>query len=115
MYHYRAVIRRWVDGDTVEMDVDLGLHVWKHTEDMRLIGINAPDKNPAKKAATAYVNQMAPAGAKVTIQTYLDDDEDRYGRLLVDIDLADGTNLNDAIVDAGHGQVYDGGARPSDY
>ena len=43
MYEYNIVIQRWVDGDTVDVDIDLGFGVWLNDQRVRLAGINAPE------------------------------------------------------------------------
>lgn len=112
-YTYRAVVRRWVDADTIHLDIDLGLRHWAHDEGIRLLGVNAPDRNPAKAKATAWVRDLLPVGAQLIVRTHLDA-QDKYGRLLGD--LYDGDlHVNTAIIDAGHGQPYAGGKRPEDY
>jgi micrococcal nuclease len=112
-YTYRAVVREWVDADTVDLDIDLGLRQWVHDERIRLLGVNAPDRNPAKAKATAWVRDLAPAGAQLIVRTHKDETE-KYGRLLGDLYLGD-THVNTAMIDAGHGQPYAGGKRPEDY
>ena len=42
-YRYRATLRRVIDGDTVDCDVDLGFEIIA-VERFRLLGINAPEK-----------------------------------------------------------------------
>ena len=41
MYKYEATIRRWVDGDTVDVDIDLGFGIIFHNQRIRLYGIDA--------------------------------------------------------------------------
>ena len=43
MYEYRVKILRVVDGDTVDVDIDLGFGVWMHKERVRLYGIDTPE------------------------------------------------------------------------
>ena len=43
MYEYRCKILRVVDGDTVDVDFDLGFGVWMHKERIRLYGIATPE------------------------------------------------------------------------
>ena len=43
MYEYRANIRRVVDGDTVDVDIDLGFGVWLKKQRVRLYGIDTPE------------------------------------------------------------------------
>ena len=42
MYEYSAIIRRWVDGDTVDVTLDLGFDIWFNNR-VRLLGINTPE------------------------------------------------------------------------
>jgi len=42
-YVYRAVCNSCYDGDTITVDVDLGLGVWVHGQKLRLFGIDAPE------------------------------------------------------------------------
>ena len=43
MYEYSCKILRVVDGDTVDVDIDLGFGVWMHKERIRLYGIDTPE------------------------------------------------------------------------
>ena len=43
MYEYRASILRVVDGDTVDVDIDLGFGVWLRNERVRIMGIDTPE------------------------------------------------------------------------
>ena len=42
MYEYKAVIDRVVDGDTIDVTIDLGFSVWKKMR-VRMEGINTPE------------------------------------------------------------------------
>jgi micrococcal nuclease len=117
MYEYVAIVRKITDGDSIWADVDLGFHQWAHDQELRLIGIQAPDKHPAKEAATAWMRDALPLGSKVTITT-IKDKREKYGRMLALVFLTskiDGSQLclNGAIVDAGHAVEWDGkGTKP---
>ena len=43
LYFYKAVVRSVYDGDTVTLDIDLGLGVWLKKQKIRLYGINTPE------------------------------------------------------------------------
>ena len=43
MHEYNCTIRRVVDGDTVDVDIDLGFDTWIHNERVRLYGIDTPE------------------------------------------------------------------------
>jgi micrococcal nuclease len=110
MYEYEATVRRWVDGDTVDVDIDLGFGLIYSNQRIRLYGIDAPEQRTRDLvekerglAATAYVNEQAPVGSKVVIKTYKDD---KYGRILGEIFVGD-TNLNTLLTVEGHAVRYE--------
>lgn len=81
MYEYQATVIRVVDGDTVDLNVDLGLNTFTK-ERVRLYGINAPEKNtPQGPLSTARLKELLPVGIGVTITTFKDKKE-KYGRYL---------------------------------
>lgn len=106
LYHYKATVNRVVDGDTVELTIDLGFTVkWKST--CRLYGINTSElrsKNAeekekakeAKKAAQLYLEE----GSEVII---VSKELDKYGRPLIDIYCTDdfSCHFNDWLIKQG--------------
>ena len=69
MYEYKATIVRVVDGDTVDVDIDLGFDVWLRSQRIRLFGVDTPEcrtRNKATKAhgllAKAYVQKALIVG-----------------------------------------------------
>src|SRR5690242_13079713 len=81
-----------LDGDTIEV-----LHNGK-AQRIRLQGIDCPEKgqpygNNAKQATSALVFAL-----EVTLQIH---GKDKYGRILADVLLADGTNVNHTLVKEG--------------
>ena len=49
MYEYRCNVVHIVDGDTVDVDIDLGFGVWMKKQRIRLSGIDAPEINQSCK------------------------------------------------------------------
>ncbi len=49
MYEYRCKVIRVVDGDTVDIDIDLGFGVWLHKERVRIYGIDTPESRTRDK------------------------------------------------------------------
>ena len=43
MYEYRCEVVHIVDGDTIDVDIDLGFGVWMRKERIRLYGIDTPE------------------------------------------------------------------------
>lgn len=107
-YRYKAAIDRWVDGDTVDLYVDLGFHIYAKTR-FRLYGIDTPERGQALWAeAGDHAELMAPVGTDVTIEVYKD--ADKYGRWLANI-LVDGESVNRSLVAAGLAVPYYGGTK----
>ena len=111
MYKYEATIRRWVDGDTVDVDIDRGFGIIFHNQRIRLYGIDAyesrtRDLEEKRKglAAKEFVNEMAPVGSRVTLITYK---EGKYGRILGEIFIDGDTNLNKVLTEKGHAVRYE--------
>lgn len=110
MYEYNATVRRWVDGDTVDVDIDLGFGLIYHNQRIRLFGIDAwesrtRDLEEKKKglAAKEFVNQVAPVGTKIKLKTFK---EGKYGRILGEIYLGE-TMLNTLLTEKGHAVRYE--------
>ncbi len=98
----KAVIKRWVDGDTVDIDVDLGFKVWSEQR-FRLARINTPEKKtPGWAEATARSNELAPLGASVSVDCL---GYDRYGRWIAEITCFS-KSVNQALLDEGLALPY---------
>lgn len=117
MYEYKAVIDRWVDGDTVDVDIDLGFDVVLRDQRVRLYGINTPESRTRdleeKKrglAAKERVNEMAPAGTRVTLLTHKYDAKGKFGRILGAI-VVDAGTVNQMLIEEGHATPYYGGKK----
>lgn len=106
---FRATLVRVVDADSLRVVCDGGFHNHQQ-EQLRLIGVNAPEVVGATKAAglaaTAWVREwLAVANAAgltwpLVIQTYK---SDVFGRYLADAwRLVDGAHLNTDLIAAGH-------------
>ena len=44
MYEYKCKIRKVVDGDTVDIDIDLGFGIWINDERVRIMGIDTESR-----------------------------------------------------------------------
>ena len=111
MYEYKCKILRVVDGDTVDVDIDLGFGVWMHKERIRLYGIDTPESrtrdleekrygNMAKELVKSYM----PVGSMQTLITEKDK-SGKYGRILGKFRLEDGSILNDFMIEK-HYAIY---------
>lgn len=108
-YTYHAQVRRWVDGDTVDLRVDLGFKMWAETR-FRLYGIDTPERGqPGWAEASMAAKVLAPEGSYVIAQTYKDGD--KYGRWLALIEASDGSLVNQELIDNGFAVEYYGGTK----
>ena len=109
MYRYRARVERVVDGDTVDMLVDLGFDVHVR-ERLRLYGVDTPEtrtrdeeERKAGIKAKEYVEEMI-GGREVEIST---EEKGKFGRYLA-IVYVDGLNLNRELIGRGMAREYFG-------
>lgn len=110
---YPATINRWVDGDTVELVVDIGFYLTTR-QHFRLRGYNSPEVVGVERAeglaSLVWARRLAPEGSPVTV---LSTKGDKYGRWLADLILDDGRSLVALLIDAGAGKPWDGsGPKP---
>ena len=79
MYEYRCKIVKVIDGDTVDVDIDLGFGVWLHKERIRLYGIDTPESRTRDLEEKKYglmakdlVLTLMPVGSMQTLITEKD-------------------------------------------
>ena len=115
MYEYNATIRRVVDGDTVDVTLDLGFDILYNNR-IRLHGINAPESRTTDQeekvrglAAKDRVKELCPVGSTVTIKT-IKDGRGKFGRILGEIYVGD-VNVNKQLIKEGHAVEYFGGKK----
>ncbi len=99
MYEYACTVERVVDGDTIDVTLDLGFDIL-HKCRVRLYGIDTPesrtrdkDEKVRGKMAGAFLKEAIEDGEKVVIQTKLKDSKGKYGRVLGDV-VVDDVNIN---------------------
>lgn len=104
MYEYQARVLKVVDGDTLHLDVDLGVTI-RFAMTVRLYGINAPElSTPEGQAAKkALVDLIEGKAVKITT---IKDRKEKYGRYLAEVFLGD-TDVNHWLVGAGHAVLKD--------
>ena len=112
MYEYRCTIVKIVDGDTVDIDIDLGFGIWMRGERVRLYGIDTPESRTRdleeKKyglAAKDFLTKWLSAG-NIVLKTHKDA-EGKFGRILGELWYND-VNINQKMVDEYHAVAYHG-------
>jgi len=54
MYEYKCKLVKIVDGDTVDVDIDLGFGVWMKDERVRIMGIDTPESRTRDKVEKQF-------------------------------------------------------------
>ena len=113
MYEYSCTVERVVDGDTVDVVLNLGFDILYKCR-VRLYGIDTPesrtrnkDEKARGKMAGAFLKEAIDNGNKVVIQTKLKDSRGKFGRVLGDV-VVDGININQSMIDNYHAAAYFG-------
>ena len=114
MYEYHCVIDRVVDGDTVDVDIDLGFGVWLKSERVRISNIDAPetrtrdlDEKAAGLAAKEFVESVLPVGSTQTLVSR--EFKGKFGRILGDFRVMRGStmwDLSNLLISEGHASQY---------
>jgi len=104
MYEYSCTVERVVDGDTIDVVLDLGFDIMYKSR-VRLYGIDTPesrtrdlDEKARGKMAGAFLKDAVDNGSKVVIETKLKDSRGKYGRVLGNV-VVDGVNINEAMIE----------------
>ena len=125
MYEYRATIIKVVDGDTVDVDIDLGFGIIMKDERVRIMGIDTPesrtrDKVEKKFGLAAKTRLKELLGKTCTLKTQINKDgEDmkgKFGRILGDFSVYDSTtdsykNVTEIMIAEHHAVKYQGQAK----
>mgnify|MGYP005689998255 FL=1 len=114
MYEYRCSVVKVIDGDTVDVDIDLGFGVWLRKERIRLRGIDTPESRTRdleeKKyglMAKLFLQKML-SETDIILKTFKDA-EGKFGRILGDLyQTNDSTSINQHLVNNHHAVIYDG-------
>ena len=126
-YNFRVTeINRVVDGDTIDVTIDLGFDLYKK-ERVRVAGIDTPEKRTRdleEKAlgidATNYLKKQLEdtiAGEdELTIRTELKGGMGKYGRLLGWLYVGESNvSLNEIMITEGYAWAYDGGTKQKNF
>lgn len=113
MYKYRCIIVRVVDGDTVDVDIDLGFGIWLKKQRIRLFGVDTPESRTRdleeKKyglLAKEFVKSYLQKDSKQILQTKTDE-RGKFGRILGEFIVND-TTVNQLLIDTYNAVAYHG-------
>ena len=109
MYEYRATLLKIIDGDTVDVDIDLGFGVVLTNQRIRLYGIDTPEsrtrdleEKKCGKLAAKYIEDHIKVSSTFTLRSRLDG-KGKYGRILGELvcyvpEFDREMSLNDAMI-----------------
>lgn len=104
-YYYLATVVSVYDGDSLTLDIELGFDFVMRNQKVRSYGIDTPELRGVERMQGLFVKHLVstllPEGERILIESHKDK-RGKYGRLLVTIYLADGTNLNQYLLDNGY-------------
>ena len=118
MYEYKCKIVKVVDGDTVDIDLDLGFGVWLRDERVRIMGIDTPESRTSDKIEKVFgllakdrLNSLL-GGEAILLSQVTKGGENmkgKFGRILGNFKTINGDNVADILMNEGHAVAYNGG------
>jgi micrococcal nuclease len=123
MYEYRVKkITGVIDGDTIDVDIDLGFNV-SFSQRVRLAGIDTPESRTSDKfektlgiESKEYLKSKLKDAKEVVIKTEKPDSSEKYGRILGWIYLDGNTiSVNDQMIEDGYAWGYMGDTKVKDF
>jgi len=126
-YNFRVTkINRVVDGDTIDVTIDLGFDLYKK-ERVRVAGVDTPEKRTRDKEEKALgidatnwlktkLEETIKGDEELIIRTELKGGVGKYGRLLGWLYVGDASiSLNELMIEEGYAWAYDGGTKQKNF
>ena len=122
MYEYRCKVIKVIDGDTVDVDIDLGFDIMLRDERVRIMGIDTPESRTRDKvekkfglASKARLKELIGGKSGPILKTQInrkgEDMRGKFGRILGDFVTDNGRLVTDILVEEGHAVAYFGGSK----
>jgi micrococcal nuclease len=116
MYQYKCKIIKVLDGDTVDIDLDLGFNIVLANQRVRMAGVDTPESRTSNKEekprgllSKKKLAEKMPVGSWQIIETQKsDNNDDKFGRILGVFILEDGTKVNDWLIKNNYAVAYKG-------
>jgi micrococcal nuclease len=122
VYEYRAKLNKVVDGDTVDVDIDLGFGVWLQDERVRIMGIDTPESRTSDKVEKVFglaskTRLKELLGPNPVLKTFAakdgEDMKGKFGRILGDFYVYYGAEdreclVTEIMIKEGHAVKYHG-------
>ena len=116
-FEYHAKVNKVIDGDTINVDLDLGFNVVLSNQNVRLLGIDTPESRTSDKTEKIFGNLskekvkefIDKCEGQVILQTVLSDSEEKFGRLLGKVINPKGnSSLNEWLIWNNYAVAYNG-------
>jgi len=112
MYRYKVEVTRVVDGDTVDVDIDLGFGMTYKKQRVRLMGIDTPESRTRDLQEKFYGKQskkFLSSVLKDKVVTLLSHDKGKFGRIIGDLFIeGNDMSVNQQMIQAHHAVPYFG-------
>jgi micrococcal nuclease len=116
MYQYKCKINKVLDGDTVDIDLDLGFNIVLVNQRVRMAGVDTPESRTSNKEekprgllSKKKLAEKLPVGSWQIIETQKsDNNDDKFGRILGVFILEDGTKVNEWLIQNNYAVPYKG-------
>ena len=113
MYRYKVNVVKVVDGDTVDVDIDLGFGMSYKKQRVRMVGIDTPESRTRDlvekkfgKASKAHLKSILESG-DIELVSH---DKGKFGRILGDLFIGSSTfSVNQQMINDHHAVAYTGG------
>ena len=112
-YVYKATIERVVDGDTIDVTLDLGFDVRLHKQRCRLAGIDTPESRTRNLAEKALGKKASTRLSELCVGSFLIQSlgKGKYGRILAIPYTEDSKDICQILIKEKHAVEYWGGTK----
>ena len=116
-FEYHAKVNKVIDGDTINVDLDLGFNVVLSNQNVRLLGIDTPESRTSDKTEKIFGNLskekvkefIDKCEGQIILQISLGDSEEKFGRLLGKVINPKGnSSLNEWLIWNNYAVAYNG-------
>ena len=120
MYEYFCEVTRIVDGDTLDVDIDLGFATKLTKQRIRMLGIDTPEsrtRDLEEKSrgllSKKFLSDSCPVGSTIRLRSH---GKGKFGRILGEIFTPEGeVSINKQMCDEGYAVEYFGGSKAVSY
>ena len=118
MYEYKVNILKVVDGDTVDVDIDLGFGCWLRNERVRIVVIDTPESRTSDRVEKVFgeaakqrlVSLLSSEAILISQVSKMGENmKGKFGRILGDFRTINDQVISTTLMEEGHAVAYNGG------